>query len=259
MKQFVLPENAENGRMRLIEKDFHYLIRVRRYSVGDQIQGISPEGRLFSITFEEIGCSWCDVSLAELDRESDFRTHHDYPHIILIPGITKGRKMDLTVRQAVEAGAKEVRPVLTDYSQVHYRNSNDSETKRERWQRIATEALQQCGGSWATKVNLPAKLTEAIRDQPVRGQVFFLHEKILDTNNNQSSNLFRRLAEPPEEIAIIVGPEGGLSPRETEFLMEHHAEPLYLGNRVLRAETAALYGLAAVATIIRERAKWHPA
>jgi 16S rRNA (uracil1498-N3)-methyltransferase len=59
-------------------------------------------------------------------------------------------------------------------------------------------------------------------------------------------------------LAIIVGPEGGLSPGETDLLLEVGAHPVYLGNRILRAETAAIYGLAAVNTIIRERTEWQP-
>ena len=57
----------------------------------------------------------------------------------------------------------------------------------------------------------------------------------------------------------MVGPEGGLSPSETRLLRENGALPIYLGSRVLRAETAAIYGLAAVGTIIRERTEWQPA
>ncbi len=257
MKQFVLPEGAaeKSGPVRLTGRDFHYLIRVRRYSVGDEISGITRKGERCIIVFETIGDDHCTVRL-EPDTEADSRngTDDSAARITLIPGITKGGKMELTVRQAVEAGASAVYPVLTDHCQVRYRSREDAEAKKKRWERIAVEALQQCGGSFPAEISTPEKLEKVISAWADRGPLFFLHEKELP----ESEDLFKHLAEPIEELGIIVGPEGGLSSGEAAFLLEHGAHPLYLGKRILRAETAALYGIAAVATIIRERSAWHP-
>ncbi|MCK5737236.1 MAG: RNA methyltransferase, partial [Spirochaetaceae bacterium] len=87
-----------------------------------------------------------------------------------------------------------------------------------------------------------------------RGPLFFLHEK--EFANEKALSLHKHLAEPALDLAIMIGPEGGFSPDETNLLRENGALPIYLGDRVLRAETAAIYGMAAVSTIIRERAEW---
>jgi 16S rRNA (uracil1498-N3)-methyltransferase len=58
------------------------------------------------------------------------------------------------------------------------------------------------------------------------------------------------------ELAVIIGPEGGLDDKEVEILLKNKAFPVYLGSRVLRAETAAVYSIAAIQTIIREKAAW---
>ena len=260
MKQFVLPDSVPAGesRLRLEGGDFHYLVRVRRCSAGDRIRGITRDGRRFLVTFLTVGSDHCDVSLSPQEVEAGREDREATTRIVLMPGITRGKKMDLTVRQAVEAGAAAVVPVLTEHCQVRYRNAVDAEAKRERWERIGTEALQQCGGTSATVIGVPADLKTVIGEWGDRGPLFFLHEKV-SPGKEEATGLFHRLAEPPRELAIIVGPEGGLSPSETAFLRENGAEPVFLGSRILRAETAALYGMAVVATIIRERSEWHPA
>ena len=262
MKQFVLPDSVPAGesRLRLEGGDYHYLIRVRRCSEGDRIRGITRDGRRYSVTFLTVDTSYCDVLLSPLESETDPESVDvdSDVRIVLMPGITKGKKMDLTVRQAVEAGAGAVLPILTDHCQVRYQNAGDASAKQERWERIATEALQQCGGMCITEIGIPAGLIETVTEWGDRGPLLFLHEKVSDSDRD-GAGLFRRLAEPPRELGIIVGPEGGLSPSETAFLLNHGAEPVYLGSRILRAETAALYGMAVVATIIRERSEWHPA
>ena len=255
MKQFVLPDDVPPGesRIRLAGGDFHYLVRVRRCSAGDSIRGITRDGRPFNITFLSVGTGHCDVRLSPLNADAASECR-----IVLMPGITKGKKMDLTVRQAVEAGASAVIPLLTDHSQVRYRSPDDAAAKQERWERIATEALQQCGGTSATEIGIPTGLKDTVAGWGDRGPLFFLHEKETG-GGDEDGGLFHRLAEPPRELGIIVGPEGGLSPSEAAFLLDYGARPVFLGSRILRAETAALYGMAVVATIIRERSAWHPA
>ena len=162
--------------------------------------------------------------------------------------------MDLTVRQAVEGGASHIWPVLTAHSQIKIREKSDSEAKKRRWERIAIEALQQCGGTVPVEVEDPALLPELLEKWNDRGPLFFLHEG--DISNEISGSLHRHLAEAVGELAIMIGPEGGLSSAETRLLLEKGAHPVYLGKRILRAETAAIYGLAAVSTIIRERLEW---
>ncbi len=260
MKQFVLPECFKDldETLRLDGKDFHYLVHVRRYNVGDSVPAISREGQRFLMVFTSIESGYCVVSLNPDTDSPGTEVQETAPvRIVLIPAITKGKKMDLTVRQAVEAGASAVLPVITDHCQVRYRNAGDAESKKLRWERIATEALQQCGGNNPTEIAIPDTLKNVIEAWAGRGTLLFLHERMLEMVDEGSGTdfLFRSLATAEGEIAIIVGPEGGLSPAETRFLMEQKAIPVHLGDRVLRAETAAIYGLAAVNTIIRERSE----
>lgn len=258
MKQFVLPFEtvvADNESLdcQLSGRDFHYLIRVRRYTEKDRIPALCRNGNKYEMEFIRISRENCSVRLHPLSRQ-ETGAEETGPKIYLMPALTKGKKMDLTVRQAVEGGASVIWPVLTTYSQIRIREKSDSEAKKRRWERIATEALQQCGGAVPVEVEDPALLPELLEKWNDRGPLFFLHER--DIGNEMSGSLHRHLAVAVGELAIMVGPEGGLSSAETRLLLEKGAHPVYLGKRILRAETAAIYGLAAVRTIIRERLEW---
>jgi len=263
MKQFVLSFNpaetpADTDNESVIEaslsgREHHYLIHVRRYCDGDIIPALSPDGRNFEMKILQAGKESCKVELRYLLRESH-EAEEPLPRITLIPAVTKGKKMDLTIRQAVETGVFAIWPVLTEYCQVKYRNDSETSGKSERWKRIAVEALQQCGGNRATELDSVRTMKEVLKKWDNRGPLFFLHEKI--SEETPPLSLHRHLAEPVEDLAIMTGPEGGLSPSETRQLLDYGGKPIYLGERVLRAETAAIYGIAAVSTIIRERTEW---
>ena len=255
MKQFVLPFTPGSGseKHRLDGRDFKYLIRVRRYRAGDRIAAVSPDGASYGLTILSVGRDSCEI-LIEPEETRNSADAAPPVRLTLMPGITKGRKMDLTVRQAVEAGVVSFLPLTTDHGQVKYSGPEDGRTKSERWERIAREALQQCGGRIPMEILAPMSLEDAVGSWNGRGTLFYFHEKPME-----GGGLHRHLAVQPAEAGIIVGPEGGLSRAETEFLREQGAIPVFLGPRVLRAETAALYAVAAISTIIRENDEWQPA
>jgi len=259
MKQFVLSFNPADteihseSRFTLGGREFHYLIHVRRYGAGDTIPSLSPDGRSFEMKILQTGNDSCEVELRFLLREST-DVDEQLPRITLMPAITKGKKMDLTIRQAVEAGAFAIWPVLTEYCQVKYRKDPETSGKTERWKRIAVEALQQCGGNQTTELKSARTMEEVLEKWKNRGPLFFLHEK--SSEGSPPRSLHSYLAETVDDLAIMIGPEGGLSSGETRQLLDYGGKPVYLGERVLRAETAAIYGMAAVSTIIRERTEW---
>jgi 16S rRNA (uracil1498-N3)-methyltransferase len=71
------------------------------------------------------------------------------------------------------------------------------------------------------------------------------------------SSLHGYLSSIPDEIALVIGPEGGFSDEETGFLMQSGFVPAYLGHRVLRTETAPVFAAAAVRIILLERERWN--
>ena len=258
MKQFLLPfdleiEAGESVFTELRGKPFHYLIRVRRCRMGAQLDAITPNGSRFDLIVHTIERNCCTIKLS---RPNDYalRGKNSGTSMTVIPALMKGKKMDLAIRQSVETGAAAVWPIHTDHCLVKLQSADAARIRTERWKRIAKEALQQCGGGYSTEIVPPASVSEIIQRWNNRGPIFFLHEKPLKTHGG----LHQHLAERIEELALMIGPEGGFSHQEVLRLESLNAIGVFLGDRILRAETAVLYGIAVITTIIREREQWTP-
>lgn len=157
--------------------------------------------------------------------------------------------MDLIVRQAVEAGVGRIVPLVSDRTVPR---ADEGSARLERWRRIAREAREQSGAARAAVIEEPVRLDEAAgrgRD----GTAVYFHE-----DPAGSEALHDILAGSDGPVTVLVGPEGGLSPRETALLDAAGFRRGWLGEGVLRTETAALYALAAVRTVARERHTWKP-
>jgi 16S rRNA (uracil1498-N3)-methyltransferase len=168
--------------------------------------------------------------------------------------------MDLVVRQATEAGVTAVLPLLSGRSLARgaSRGEEGGGTRGGRWERIVREALQQSGSSIPTRVLEPlelAALPAALASfglSPSDPRIL-LHEAPL-----AQSSMHEYLTGAPEAVALCVGPEGGFAQDEIDFLVKEGFKPLRLAGAVLRAETAALYAIAAVQIILSERSSWIP-
>jgi len=119
-------------------------------------------------------------------------------------------------------------------------------------ERIAREARQQSGAARAVVIEPAMRLDEAA-SRPRGGTAVFFHEE-----RAGAEALHEILAGADGPVTVLIGPEGGLSPREAALLEAAGFRRAWLGDGVLRTETAALYALAAVGTIVRERQQWKP-
>lgn len=167
--------------------------------------------------------------------------------LVLLQCLPKPGKMDLIVRQAVEAGTRRIVPLLSERTG----RSAPGAGRLERWRRVAREAFQQSGAARFPVVDPPVSFVEGIRlFQSATVRIFF-HER-----EAGSTPLHRLLAGSLDEVLVLVGPEGGLADREVTLLREAGFRQAWLGPTVLRTETAALYAVAAVSVVMRERETW---
>lgn len=285
MRQFLLPDGYDGGPTCPIEGGpARYLLRVLRLAPGDGFIGLDREGLRRD----------CRVVGADADRlvvsvgppradsgESLEDTHGSrgrgqhksgaetegpaglpsgrripLPRIVLVQGMAKGPAMDLVVRQAAETGVARIIPLLARRS-VARPDEDRGSTKIGRWARIAREALQQSGSPVSTAIEEPATaagLMERLGPPTGRRLCLLLHETPL-----AQESLHGYLGDAPEEIVLCVGPEGGLAPDEVELLSAAGFRPLLLPGAILRTETAALFAIASVETILSERTSWNPA
>jgi 16S rRNA (uracil1498-N3)-methyltransferase len=247
MRQFVLPSSwrGENSLV-LTGREHHYLSRVLRLSPGAGFPAVDGNGLRYTCRIRTMDTAATSVTVTptvEEKKESEIQ-------LTLLLSIPKGKKMDQVIRQATECGVHRLIPFLSEHCTVQL-DTEDFKRKQERWQKIAREALQQSGTRVSPDILLPIRhpeLEEATRDLD---KVFFFHEKALD-----GPNLHELLHTGPRKIGLLIGPEGGFSNQELELFFSLQYYSVYLGDSVLRAETAALYAVAAVQTILRESRRW---
>ncbi len=240
MKQFLIDQKCQVGSsVTLKDRDFHYICHVRRHTLNQIISIKDPVGNSYKATIEGIHENQCILKVTEKveirNRGYDLELYCCFP---------KGKKLEGMVRQATEAGVSRIIPLFSDHSLIQYRNSSDFDNKKNRLNKIIKEAQQQSGSFINTVLEDPMKLSE-IDDIGLSQSGFFCHQDYIEKNT-----LSDLLQKDVETVKILIGPEGGLSNSEILILKEKGFLPLYLGENVLRAETASLFAISTVITIM---------
>jgi len=214
----------------------HHMSHVLRLAVGDTVTAFDGRGHQYAATIARISKHGVILNVGEaqpLSRESPL-------DIVLAQAISSGDRMDYTVQKAVELGVRAIQPLATERSVVRLDPARAAK-RAAHWQGIAIAACEQCGRN-----ELPQVL-------PVAGYAAWLGSlpaAILKLTLTPGAA--RRLAEldrPIGPIALLAGPEGGLSPREHADAEACGFTAVRLGPRVLRTETAAVAALAAMQTL----------
>ena len=263
MRQFVsssMPDH--NGRIILSAKEHRYLSRVLRLEDGSCIDVRLPGGSLIQMKLHTDKTE----SLLETERSAQTaKTQEQSPQAFwLFQFLPKVQKADLIVRQAAECGINRIIPIRGAYSPAY--------TPRiERWQRIIREARQQSGSPVETEINavLCTEEAAALWEQTV-SDIPSLAFILCEREEGQKS-LFTHIREETEKIqtaekktnicrrfftALAVGCEGGISPGERNRLEQSGFMPIHFKTNILRAETAALYGLSAIQSALTEYSAW---
>jgi 16S rRNA (uracil1498-N3)-methyltransferase len=246
MKQFLLPASYDGGsRLTLAGRDFHYIARVLRLREGDELAAMDARANHYRLRLLKVSGRDCVV---ELLPQPPADPAQGGLRITLLQCLPKGRKIDLIVRQATEAGVWRIVTLVSDHCVVR---AGDDDARAARLSRIAREAVQQSGAGRVPQIEGPRELTAVARAGESWGTALFFHERRLDT-----APLHQLLAGAAGDVALLVGPEGGLSDPEVEMLRGAGFMPAWLGSTVLRVETAAVYALGAVITILQEKDAW---
>ncbi len=154
--------------------------------------------------------------------------------ITLYQGLPKGEKLDLILQKCTELGVAEVVTFGADRSVVKLRGERSS-ARLERCEKIVQEAARQSGRRSAPKVIIGGCLDAVLAE--ARQTV-----KLLLWEGEQTVRLRESLEAhaAPESVAVVVGPEGGLSADEVKQAVARGFTPVSLGRRILRTETAGL-------------------
>jgi 16S rRNA (uracil1498-N3)-methyltransferase len=208
--------------------EFHHSIRVVRARVGEEVELFDRAGNAARGVVESIERDRAVIAAGQSlpSRESPLAIH-------LAMAVIQLEKFELVLQKATELGVKTFIPLVTE--RVELRPERYS-GKTERWEKIIFEAVKQCGRTVVPKIEAPAQFDEVLARSGVK--LLFDAEGPPPTANRQ----------PPTDLTILIGPEGGWSDDELRRARDREAIFERLGPRRLRAETAAIAAVAVVAS-----------
>lgn len=238
MRRFILHGADLSGEAVEVRGDlFRHMAKVLRLKIDTSVQLADGCGVECSGVIREIGR---ESLLVAITQRRGVTPPAAAPRITLYQGVPKGDKMELILQKCTELGVSEVVPFQAARSVSRVTREREAE-KLRRWQRITDEASRQAGRPLVPTVRYAADM-EAVATEANHDLRLLLWEGEHDTGLREALSV-RPL---PESIALIVGPEGGITPEEAELARRKGFIPVTLGQRILRTETA---GIALVAIL----------
>lgn len=224
---FVSPQTLHADPVPLSEEIVHHLAAVLRLSAGEEVLLLDGEGRLCRCRLESLGRRGGTARVLECWQE----TESALP-VRLLQGLPKGEKMELVLQKGTELGLTAFTPVLAERS-IPVPAAERGEKRRQRWERIIREAARQSRRTHLPRLGAVLPLAEALQECGEELRLLLWEE--------ESRPLAEVLpAAAPRDVAVLVGPEGGLSAAEVALARRAGFVPVGLGPRILRSETAGL-------------------
>ncbi|MFZ8977010.1 MAG: 16S rRNA (uracil(1498)-N(3))-methyltransferase [Pseudohongiellaceae bacterium] len=230
------PEPLTSGKHLNLSKDLsHYLANVLRLKAGDAVALFNAECGEFHAVISDVRKNALAVTLGEQQRAA-LTPEQRTVRLELGLGLSKGDRMDYGIQKSVELGVTLITPVNCEYGDVRFKQASRIENKLRHWRRIAVSAAEQSGRLDVPTIAEPLDLADWLGQQSAETRL------CLDPRGAE------RLGDTPlsRSIALLIGPEGGLSPAEVTRCAEATFIPTTLGPRVLRTETAPVAALAVI-------------
>jgi len=208
----------------------NYLLNVMRLKTDDEILIFNGKDGEWRVRVEEMGRKKCKLHSLE-----QMRSQPENPDLIYCFAPLKQARLDYMVQKAVEMGAGVLQPVITQYTQVRSLNE-------KRLAANSVEAAEQCGIISLPEIREPLPLVKLLENLGDETHLIFCDEEAHSLNSIEH---LKSLGS--KNLALLIGPEGGFSNEEREYLAEHkNVTKLGLGPRILRADTAAVAALAII-------------
>ena len=229
MNRFYIETELNTGNtIELTESVFHHWVRVLRAKVQEKAIFFNGKGGEYRVTLTEINKKNAFVSVDHfeaIDRTAPFK-------VILGQVMSKGDRMDYAIQKVTELGVTTIQLLTSDRCEMRLKYDRDQK-KLDHWQSVAVAACEQCGMNIVPKVLAPISIEEWIQtDLPI--------SRLVMAPNKDQKNV---LLDAQPELALLIGPEGGLSESEIGLSNQHGFVNWCIGDRVLRTETAPVVAL----------------
>jgi len=212
-------------------EEFHHLYNVLRHKVGDKILAFDGKSNEYLCEIIEIQKNRARIKKIEKIENKEYNFN-----IAVAPALIKKEKFELILEKVVEIGVKEIYPVITRHSIVKIKE------KKERWERIILNACKQSHRQIIPKLHDIITLEEIV-------QISKNYSLRLFANPKSSKNLFS--FDKADNVIVLIGPEGGFSEEEENYLKLNGFFDFSLSNFILRSETAAIVSISLISYFLK--------
>ena len=212
----------------LTETVFHHWVKVLRAQVGDQATLFNGQGGEYSVSLVDVSKKSASVQVHAFQANNRATTCKT----LLGQVMSKGDRMDYAIQKAVELGVAEIQLLTSERCEMRLKYDRDQE-KLDHWQGIAIAACEQCGMNLVPKILAPISLESWLASELPE------HKLVLAPNKDEVDVL----ANINTHVALLIGPEGGLSDAEIQTANQAGFINWCIGERILRTETAPVVAL----------------
>ncbi|HEX9045916.1 MAG TPA: RsmE family RNA methyltransferase [Verrucomicrobiae bacterium] len=235
---YLPPEYCRGDALQLAGREAHHALHVLRVQRGETITVLDGAGGDLACTVENTGKD--SLSLKVRDRKQQPALPCSITLLVAIP---KGKIIEDIIQKAVELGVRRIVPLLTERV-VTQLDRDGAESKREKWQQAAVEAIKQCGAAWLPIVERPQTIGDFLaRKEAIEIALVGSLQTARRHPRHWISEFQKQHGRLPSTAAVWIGPEGDFTLGELQTIEAAGAKPITLGTLTLRVETAAIYCL----------------
>lgn len=241
---FVSPEQLGGGMVRITGEDVHHIRNVLRMRAGEQI--LISCGDEWEYTCRVAAVGQEEVLAEILDAQKPGK---ELPsRMYLFQCLPKGEKMEWIIQKSVELGVYQIIPTISRRCVVKL-DQKRAAGKTARWNTVAASAAKQSKRMIQPEVAVPCRFQEALE------MAVGLDIRLIPYEREDGISGTRRILEgisPGASVGILIGPEGGFEEEEVKLAREAGFEPITLGKRILRTETAGLAALSILMYLLEQ-------
>lgn len=228
--------NKINDHVILGDDDVHHLLHVMRIKKGEEIE-VVIDNTLYNALIKETNPLDIKINY-QIPSDSEIKEE-----VTLFFALAKGDKIDFVIQKATELGVSRIILFKSSRCVVKY-DDRDLEKKLTRFKKIAKEASEQCHRLKIPEIIGVVDINKI--DPSLLSDINLVaYEKVAGSTNNFISSV-----KQGKSISMMIGSEGGFSEEEIMSLVAHNFSCVSLGKRILRTETAAVYALSVIASIL---------
>ena len=241
---FAEHENIHDSYIDIVGSDVNHIKNVLRFKEGDKLLISSGDNVDYECSIASMSDEYIRADILSKDEQGK-----ELPsRIILFQGLPKADKMELIIQKAVELGAYSVVPVAMKRSVVKL-DAKKAAKKVQRWNEIAKSAAKQSKRGLIPEVKPVMSFKEAVEYGKSMDMLLIPYE---DAKGIAHSREVVETVKDKKSLGIYIGPEGGFPEEEVSLAMKAGAEPVTLGHRILRTETAGMTLLSILMFMLEE-------